>query len=46
MAYTPELSFENSYVLKRIAWWLGKPKKRIIDFLFFITCHVAGYMLY
>lgn len=25
MAYTPELSYENSCVLRRIAWSIGKP---------------------
>jgi len=34
MAYTPELSFEKSCVLRRIAWHLGKPMTHAIEWAF------------
>lgn len=34
MAYTPELSDENSASLRRIAWMLGKPMTFAMDWCF------------
>lgn len=34
MAYTPELSYENSCALRRIAWMLGKPMTFAMDWCF------------
>ncbi len=33
MAYTPELSYANSCVLRRIAWSLNKPMTFAIDWV-------------
>lgn len=33
MAYTPEMSQEASRTLRRIAWALGKPMTRTLDFV-------------
>ncbi len=33
MAYTPELSLEGSQTLRRIAWALGKPMTKSLDFV-------------
>ena len=34
MAYTPELSYESSCTLRRIAWALGLPMTEAIDRVF------------
>lgn len=34
MAYTPELTYENSSALRRIAWMLGKPMTYAHDWCF------------
>ncbi len=34
MAYTPELSYESSCILRRIAWALGLPMTEAIDRVF------------
>ena len=34
MAYTPELSYENSCALRRIAWHLGKPMTYALEWCF------------
>lgn len=34
MAYTPELSYGNSCVLRRIAWSLGKPMTYTMQWVF------------
>jgi hypothetical protein len=31
MAYTPELSYENSCNLRRLAWFLGKPMNENLE---------------
>jgi recombinational DNA repair protein RecR len=31
MAYTPELSYENSCTLRRLAWFLGKPMTSTLE---------------
>ena len=33
MAYTPELSYENSCNLRRLAWFLGKPMTKTLETL-------------
>jgi len=34
MAYTPELSYENSCALRRIAWFLKKPMPSTMEWCF------------
>ncbi len=34
MAYTPELSYEASCTLRRIAWSLNKPMTKTIEWIF------------
>lgn len=34
MAYTPELSYEHSRTLRRLAWSLNRPMTKAMDFVF------------
>ncbi len=33
MAYTPEMSMESSRILRRLAWTLGKPMTKTMEFV-------------
>ena len=42
MAYTPELSLRGSATLRRLAWFMGAPMTRSLEFLVEVTArHTA-----
>jgi len=44
MAYTPELSQIGSATLRRLAWYMGKPMTKTMEYLMEITGRKMAYM--